>query len=312
MLVNTSRGLSYDTEITSASFDLIKKSIILQEMYVKKISKGLLEREGILKKELNGEFFVTRAAILMFSDKPEDYVPEAVVICTLFKGKVGRDIIQTREISGPIPILVSDIISMISSWTEKDFKLKGAKYIGKIPIPLIALREAVINALIHRKYSIVGAVKIAVYEDRIEIFSPGQFPSTISPENIGDGSTYLRNPLLAKFARKLHLIEKLGSGIRTIFDECKKCRIRRPDFIEDGDFVKVIFYFEKDNTIKSDLEELIKEQFRENDTLRVEDVLKLSSVSRNTVTNTFRKLMDQKIVERIGKGRGVFYKLLDR
>ncbi len=311
ILINTSRGINYDSETTDAPLETVKKSQSLQEIYNAKLSTKLLEREGILKKELNGKLFVSRAATLMFYENPEKYIPEAVVICTLFKGDVGRNIVQTREISGPIPILANDAVSVITHWIEKDFALKGVKYAGKLPIPQIALREAIVNALVHRKYSIVGAVKIAIYNNRVEVFSPGQFPSTISPENIGDGSTYLRNPLLAKFARKLRLIEKLGSGIRTIFEECKKMKIRRPDFFEDGDFVKVVFYFEKDKTIKNDLSELIKNQFNEHDTLRIEDILKLANVSRNTVTNTFRKLMEQNIVERIGKGRGVFYRLID-
>jgi len=310
ILLNTSRGISYDSQSIDAPLSAVKNSSTLQELYGHKLSSQLLEREGVLKKDSHGKLLVTRAALLMFADTPDEFVPEAIIICSLFKGEVGRDIIQTREISGAIPLIINDAISVINSWLEKDFRFKKIKYIGKIPIPKLALREAITNALIHRKYSIVGAVKIAVYENRIEIFSPGQFPSTITPENLGDGSTFLRNPLLAKFARKLHLIEKLGSGIKIIFEECKKAKIRRPLFLENGDFVKVIFYFERDTTLKNDLAELIKNEFKEKDTLRIEDILKIANVSRNTVTNTFRDLMKQNIVERVGKGRGVFYKLV--
>lgn len=311
ILLNISRGISYDSEAVDAPILSVKNSSTLQELYNHKLSSQLLEREGILKKDSHGKLHVTRAALLMFADTPSEFIPEAIIICSLFRGEIGRDIIQTREISGAIPILINDAISIINSWLEKDFRFKRAKYAGKIPIPEIALREAIINALIHRKYSIAGAVKIAIYENRIEIFSPGQFPSTITPENLGDGSTVLRNPLLAKFARKLHLIEKLGSGIKTIFEECKKEKIRRPEFLENGDFVKVIFYFEKDTALKNDLAEIIKNEFKERETLRIEDILKIANVSRNTVTNTFRDLMSKNIVERVGKGRGVFYKLRD-
>ncbi len=307
ILLNETKGMSFDSEALDVPVNVVNESPELQEIYPQKMTQQFLVREGILSINSQGKPLVTRAALLMFAKKPEEFITEAIVICSLFKGTEGRNIIQTREINGPVPILINDSISLINSWIEKDFRLKSARLKGKFPVPTIALREAIINALIHRKYSIPGAIKIAVYEDRIEIFSPGQFPSTITPENLGDGSTYLRNPLLAKFARKLHLIEKLGSGIKTIFEECKKADLRRPEFFEDGDFVKVIFYFEKDTTRKRDLIELIKVELKEHDTLRVEDILKLVKVSRNTVTNALRHLMEEKVVKRVGKGRGVFY-----
>lgn len=309
LLINTSKGVTYDAQAINETLEIVKNSLFLKEAYGKKLSEGLLAREGVLKKEPNGSLFVSRAAVLMFSDNPEVHIPEAVVICTLFKGESGRNIVHTREITGPIPTLVEEVISATNHWLERNFKLKGAKLTGSLPIPPIALREAIVNALIHRKYSIPGAVKIAIYDNRVEIFSPGQFPGTISPENIGDGSTHLRNPVLAKFARKLRLVEKLGSGIKTIFEECRKMRIKRPDFFEDGDFVKVVFYFEQDKTVRTELTELIMEKFKENDILRIEDILKITDVSRNTVTNSFKKLMEQKLVTRIGRGRGVCYKL---
>lgn len=308
-LLKLSRGVNFDSELIDVPIDVIKKSMALLDLYDGKVSLALLEREGIVKKDTNGRVFVTRAAVLMFADAPEEYIPEATIICTLFKGDTGRDIIQTREITGAIPTLAYEAIQVINSWLEKDFLHKKVRYAGKVPVPSIAIREAIVNALVHRKYSIAGAVKIAVFENRIEIFSPGQFPGTITPENLGDGSTFLRNPLLAKFARKLRLIEKLGSGIKTIFEECKKAQIRRPEFFENGDFVKVVFYFERDITLRTDLSELIMNEFKNNETLRIENILKIANVSRNTVTNTFRELMNQNKVIRVGKGRGVFYKL---
>ncbi|MBL6988997.1 MAG: putative DNA binding domain-containing protein [Bacteriovoracaceae bacterium] len=311
LLVNTSRGITYDSESTNTPVELIKKSSLLKNIY-SRVSINLLEREKILKREANGKLYVSRAATLMFVEKPEEYLPEATVICTLFKGITGRDIVLTREVAGPVPNIIEETLSILDHWLARDFKLnKKGEYKGTTLIPQIALREAIINALIHRKYSITGAVKIAIYDNRVEIFSPGGFPGTISPENIGDGSTHLRNPLLAKFARKLHLIEKLGSGIRTIYDECKKIKIKRPDFFEDGDFVKVVFYFEKEKIVRTDISELILGQFEEHEVLKVEDILNIADVSRNTVTNNFNKLMKRNLVKRMGQGRGVYYKKND-
>ncbi len=92
------------------------------------------------------------------------------------------------------------------------------------------MREAVMNALIHRKYTIPGATKIALYADRLEIFSPGGFPGLVSVSNLGDGTTYLRNHVVANIARKMKLVEKIGSGIRLIFDSCRDAGLKRPRY----------------------------------------------------------------------------------
>lgn len=173
-------------------------------------------------------------------------------------------------------------------------------------IPTLALREAITNALLHRKYTIPGATKIAIYADHLEIFSPGSFPGLISLKNLGDGSTYLRNSLLAKFARKAGLVEKMGSGIRLMFSLCDKAKLNKPEFSEDGDFVKVTFRFEKkihSTNLESEIEKMLKDQ----PVLTVAEVLRRVDASRNTVTAAFNRLLKNRVVERVGTGRGVRY-----
>lgn len=111
---------------------------------------------------------------------------------------------------------IENAFALIKSWLLKDFALKDTKLIGKMIVPAEALREAILNAVIHRKYSIPGAIKIALYDNRLEIFSPGNFPGLVNINNIGDGTTYLRNPIIAEVARKLNYIEQLGTGINLI------------------------------------------------------------------------------------------------
>ncbi|MBF0360293.1 MAG: putative DNA binding domain-containing protein [Oligoflexia bacterium] len=325
-LIDSNFNATYDARIVNTdthnvNIENIIDYSLLKEIYIgTKITKSFLEREEICKKNQLGQLLPTNAAVLMFSKNPQNFISESVVLCTHFKGISGRDVIQTREISGGIPLIVHETISLLASWTERNYTLnittnntnnniKG-RYQGKHLIPLLCLREALINALIHRKYFIPGPVKIALYDDRLEIFSPGAFPSTITPENIGDGSTYLRNPLLAKFARKFHLIEKLGSGIKIIFDECAKAKLTPPQFREDGDFVKIIFSFHHHETKDLTIDEIILKLLKANNhNVKPEDVQKLTTVSRNTISNAFKRLLDKKQITRYGKGRGVYYKL---
>ena len=297
----------YDEEPTKAHLKDLSK-ILLSECYGSHYSEKKLLAEYVITKGMSSKnYHATVSGTLMFSNSPEQYIPEASVLCTQFSGIKGRSIIQTRELNGSIPELVDDSLHLINSWLEKEFLLKGAKLIGKSPLPTIALREAIVNALIHRKYTIAGSVKIALYDDRLEIFSPGAFPGLMDIKNLGDGTTCLRNPHLAQLARRLHLIEKLGTGIRLIFDACQKMGIKRPDYVENGDFVKVIFSFSPNTEeINTDEEKIIKLLLIRGK-LSVSDVVNLLGVSRNTATRKLNHLIEKKLIRREGKGPAVRY-----
>lgn len=88
--------------------------------------------------------------------------------------------------------------------------------------PLEAIREALVNAVIHRDYAILGSdVKVAIYDDMLEITSPGPLPDALSIEDLGSGRSEIRNRVLAPIFKDMKLIEAWGSGIRKIHDELK-------------------------------------------------------------------------------------------
>ena len=174
-------------------------------------------------------------------------------------------------------------------------------------IPLAALREAVVNALIHRKYNVPSPVKVAVFDNRVEIFSPGGLPGLITLKQLGDGSSHLRNPLLAKFARRLRIMEKLGSGVRVMLEECQNRGLVPPEFFEDGDYVKVVFGTERSQQNAQELSSVIADLFLRQPIVRVSEISKCVKVSRNTITNALNRLLDQGKISRHGKGAGIYY-----
>ena len=254
-------------------------------------------------------FYPTVAGALFFCDEPDRYIPEAIVICTRFKGKQGRNILFSEEVYGPLDQIASDAFSLVSSWLEGDYKLEGVKLKGSLPIPRVALREAIMNALIHKKYSVPGAVKIAVYDDRLEIFNPGCFPGVVDLDDLGDGTTYLRNPNLAKIARKMGLVEKLGSGIRLIFDSCHKAKVKRPEYREGGNFVKLTFFFMREKNDDQSDGDAVLNLLKNKKEVTVNDVKVHLGVSRNTASRRLAYLVENKKVVRYGKGPAVRYKL---
>ncbi|MCF7852024.1 MAG: hypothetical protein K9M07_02150 [Simkaniaceae bacterium] len=146
-------------------------------------------------------------------------------------------------------------------------------------------------------------------EDHLEIFSPGNFPGHININNLGEGITHLRNPVIGRMAHKMGIIEKLGSGIKLIFDSCRALKIIPPTFSEDGDYVKVIFEFKTiKNERKSDAEILI-DLFKVKSVINIHEMINHLGLSKNTTFKVLRSLIDQGLVKRIGKGKNTRYVL---
>lgn len=154
-----------------------------------------------------------------------------------------------------------------------------------------------------------GAIKIAIYENRIEIFSPGAFPGLITVDNIGDGTTFLRNPHLAKIARKFGLVEKMGSGARLIFDVCKRAKLRRPVYNEDGDFVKLTLFFEKELDQTLSVDKKILALLAQKGSIKIAEIVMTIGISRNSATRHMNRLVKLKKAIRIGKGPSTQFKI---
>ncbi len=249
----------------------------------------------------------TIAGLLTFCQSPQKYLPEALIQCTQFRGTEGRDIIQTQEISGNLETQIAQSFQLIKSWLLRDYQLVGATLRGTTIVPEVALREAIANAVLHRKYWLPGSVKIALYDDRLEIFSPGNFPGIIDVNDLGDGTTYLRNPHLVRIARRFGLIEKLGTGIKLIFESCQKAGLKKPEFIEGADSVKIIFYLlpEKDNFLAE--EERLMALFNMREAVTLKEMQHYLQVSRNTATRRLNQLLESGKIRRLGKGPAVRY-----
>ena len=247
----------------------------------------------------------TNCGVLHFCINPARHIPEATILCTHFRGAEGREIIKSRELEGPIAQLANAVIELVEDWSTTGSILVGAQLITQTPVPNIALREAVVNALLHRRYTIPAPVKIALFENRLEIFSPGNLPGLITVKNLGDGTTFLRNPRLVNIARKMRLVEKLGSGVRTMYEACRKARVADPVFTEGAEFVKVTFPFKPCDGL--DFESVVRKMLESSQEIRIEKLVEATRLSRNTVTRRLKNLIQIGLVERIGHGRGTRY-----
>ena len=208
----------YDLQLKKVNLNNFKKRY--REHTGKSIGMTQLENMGLLQRERDQEYPTHAALLLSDSTACKRLFPFAKIECARFKGVLKRVFLDQLTIQGPIHTTVKPCMDFI----KKNIAL-GAT-IGEIyredrwEYPLEAIREALVNAIIHRDYAILGSdIKVAIYDDMLEITSPGPLPDSMPIEDLGTGRSEIRNRTLAPIFKNLKLIEAWGSGIRKMRDE---------------------------------------------------------------------------------------------
>ena len=276
----------WDNELTNITQDSLSP-LQLQQFYPDGQELNLFAADKIIGlKPLSTEYTITKGGLVYFHENPAEHLPQCEILPTEFKDTTMDNIVVTKDLQGPLPVLVQKVIAIIQNHIVATEKMEGIKRLpDKYKIPEIVLREVVLNALIHRKYTIQDAIKVAVFSDRIEVFSPGNFPGPIDIAELGNGISYARNPGIRHLARKAGLVEKRGMGFLIILRECRKNGNRKPLVVEGPDFVKVTIYFEQSENVQEELssEYLPLEPYRKsNQPIRTGTVKELLNVSINT------------------------------
>ena len=207
----------------------------------KDIERVLLGMECALKTS-NGGVVPTNAGMLFFGSHPQEHIIQSDVACVLLRETVGASRYADRRIiTGTLQELIDGAELFLSRYIAVGAKVEGFKRIDIPEYSLEVLREAVINAVVHRDYSKRGeSVRVFYYPDRVEIHSPGLLLPGITVEQMerGEVQSKLRNPTLANLLMGIPgYMERLGSGIRFMLDETKRLGLPGPQFREMNEFV---------------------------------------------------------------------------
>ena len=153
---------------------------------------------------------------LLFAFKPHVRLPIFVVKGVAFPGVDIEDetYLDSQDMTGKLSDVYRDTLSFVLRNIRHVQNEQGFNSLGEPEIPRIALEELIANALIHRDYFVSAPVKVLIFEDRVEIVSPGHLPNNLTIENIKMGNSNVRNPILASFATKILPYRGIGSGIR--------------------------------------------------------------------------------------------------
>ncbi|MFH1095507.1 MAG: ATP-binding protein, partial [Candidatus Micrarchaeota archaeon] len=201
----------------------------------------------------------------------------------------------------------------------------GRKEIPEIPIR--ALEEALVNSMAHRDYTTLKSNEIAVYKDRIEIYNPGIYLPTASPEQYvkGNEQSVQRNPLIADTLYLAGVIEKWGSGFKRMVDECEKAGVRVEFKKVETGFV-VVFYRQKNGIESNQVPEKIPEstgkvpeKYQKIITVIVsepeisrENLSEKTGLSAGTILSRLRWLMKKGLLRRVGPDKGGHWEIIKK
>ena len=195
---------------------------------------------GVAEKQ-NNELIFNNAGVLFFAKHLEDIYRHTAVTCVLYKGVDKVEVLDRRDFNEDIVSSIDSAMTFLKQYIPVRYEMTGTLQRREIPeIPYDALREAVINAVVHRDYFEKGAnATIEMFDDRIEIWNPGGLVKGLSRNEFGKRSLF-RNPGIANLLRELKYIEKLGSGIPKMRRLVKEAGLPRVKFAFDTNF-SVIF-----------------------------------------------------------------------
>lgn len=194
---------------------------------------------------------VTNAGYLLFAEHPEEKFPQAhvrvIAYLTEDRGsgsRLGVDDQRDVRVEGPIPTVITKAAGLIRFWqpTRRALSARG-RFEGLPLVPEDAWLEGLVNAVIHRSYSLGGDhIRVEVFPNRIEIESPGRFPGLADPTNPMEISRYARNPRIARVCTDLKISQELGEGIRRMFEEMRERGLSDPVFRQTSGSVKLTLF----------------------------------------------------------------------
>ena len=195
-----------------------------------------------MRNEASGTAQPTNAGILMFGYDPQLPLPQSEVVCVKFADELGvRTYVDRKNFRGPLPELIDQASSFLRQYIRVGATIRGFRREDEPEYPYEALREAVVNALVHRDYSRIGeTVRLFMFSDRVEVRSPGGLMPGITIDDLlaMRVTSISRNPVLAGFLRDIPgYMERIGSGIRFMISEMRALGLPDPEFIEHQDFI---------------------------------------------------------------------------
>jgi len=326
LVKDTTEKTYWDKQVCSVSslsdidWDYVENEFIplYEEISGKKMignPKELLKSLGCLKDNIP-----TNAGVLFFGKSPQSFFINSFIAIAKYKGEnIDVERLDYKEFAGNLFRQIDKCYNYIKENISIMSKLPPYQ-VRREDIPeygLFSIRELITNAVCHRDYfNQHTKVIIKIFSDRIEFYNPGGLPSEITPENITE-KQYSRNPVIAKILSKIEYIEELGEGWNKIIDEHKSHPLKPqyPSIKSDNESIKITLYstkekFEEEKLLSlSERQKKILKYLKNNNVITRSVCMKLLGVSKDTSLRELSGLKEKNIIEQIGIGRGIYYRL---
>jgi ATP-dependent DNA helicase RecG len=281
------------------------------------------------KLKLTESHYLRRSAILLFHEDPVQYITGAYVKIGYFRSEA--DLAYHDEIHGDLFSQSKQIIDLIfSKYMKAAISYEGIQRIERYPVPQSALREAVLNALVHRDYAVPAPIQIRVYEDKLKIWNPAILPENWSIEKLlGEHSSHPYNPDIANCFFRAGEIESWGRGIQRIFDSCRDAETPEPEIRLSGHDLWLEFPFSAEylksfsiNTSETLVKTLVKTPvktpeailsvLKKQPDLTLAEVAHLLGKSISAVERAAKKLGEQEKLRYIGPQKGGYWEVIEQ
>lgn len=215
---------------------------------IRKITRNTLLNWKVLE-EKNGKIFPTNAYILLSGKK--NWEVSRKIQCGVFKGETRSMFVDKKEFEGSIIMQLEKAYQYVLEKINLGSDIVGIYRVDKYEIPPKSIREVIANAVIHRSYLEPNDIQVALYDNRLEITSPGMLLSGVNVKRMKEGYSKLRNRAIASVFAYVNIIEKWGSGIPRIMNEIREYGLQEPEFIIFENDFRVNIYRKNYNTTQS-------------------------------------------------------------
>ena len=226
-------------DIDMAAFARFCARVMGEDVYVE---PGALLSNWRLVREHEGRECPTIAALLLFGREPQKYLPYAYVTAARIPGRdPWGEPSDRKRIEGTLFQMLEDTARFLNIHLRTAHQIRGFEPEVYPELPEKALREIVVNALVHRDYTVHAPVRIFIMDDRVEVRSPGRLPNTVTVEMIKAGLAHVpRNPLLYSFFVRGGFVTDTGNGFRHAMLLVREAVDRELDILEEGNETVVI------------------------------------------------------------------------
>lgn len=326
-LIREGQHLSFDREsITTKDeldLNLLKAFLELRNTFhnapLEKVNQDLLKDLGLA----TSDNIPTVAGLLLFGKHPQKVplLEHAYIKLARFKGLEKGYFIDKQEIFGPLTVQLEEAKKFILRNIRMSGHVVDLKRDDILEYPEPIIREILVNALVHRDYSIQGStIMVSIYDDRIEVTSPGGLEAGVSAENI-QYRQYSRNPIIAKRMFDMGYFDSWGQGIDNIIKWSSDAGVKSPLFLdEDNQFTITIYSNSEYTRSKNSSSRVVELDEREKEILLLlktkkritnKGIQKELNLTKGQSQASIIKLLERSLIERYGIGRNTYYILKD-